>query len=703
MRSFSLLFLCVFLCFSCRSPVELPEQPLRGVADFSATQDLDRFAYLNLAGQWEFYWDSLLSPADFKEGLAPAPAYIAVPGSWTANKNEKGETKPPKGKATFRLKLKLGEKLAQPALFVPMIWGAHKIWVNGTLVRTFGQVEKKSVHNYVGVVDAVCPFSVSDKNLEIVVQISNYHFFLAGIKDTFYLGTHQGIAQYKSSLNTGNLLWLGCLCIMAIYHFTLWFFRRKSTVMLYFGAICALMAIKLLDFGSHHLYEYWVLHLGGFSSGIQPKVYYLCIFWLAPFGLLYVRALYPAEAHQKIVKIVVVFSLLYCALFVFLPTQTAFAVAPVLVGFTALFSGYIFFVLVRAAVRKRQGSIWQMVGILIILLAALNDILHTQGIGVGTQSELIPAGFGAFLLIQIFILAYQFSTAFNRIEDLSENLERKVIDRTEKLTESNEKLQLAYDNITKSVRYASRIQEAMLGSGAQIKHYFADSFIFYKPKDIVSGDFYWFAYRENKKIVIAADCTGHGVPGAFMTILGHQILNEVINRQKITDPAQILSQIDKSLVSLLHKDAPQDKIRTKDGMDIAILVFDDSAGKITFAGAKNPLCYVTDSPEGKKEMVRIKGSNLAIESVPSDFTKEFVNHTFPLRKGDVFYLFSDGFQDQFGGKENRKYFSTKFRAFLLSISELPVAEQEKKLSQEFANWKGTHTQTDDVLVLGIKY
>ncbi len=686
----------------CSKPVPPEGTPVKGVANWQSVT-LVGLEHASLEGEWEFYWQALLTPDDFSKGTVPQPHYIRVPGSWTANPDTQGELHPAKGFATFRLNVTLKEPIQNPGLLIPMIWGARKVWVNGQLVDSFGIVGKQENSGFKGVVDGVVPFQMSDNTIEIIVQVSNYNFFLSGIKETFYVGTYDGVFNRKELINAGNLIWIGCLLIMAIYHFVLWFFRKRTISTLYFGAICTIMAIKVLDFGDHYLYEYFVIYLDGFVLGIQPKIYYLSIFVVVPFGLLYVRSLYPIEAHAKVVKVLVITAFAYTALAAVLPLAWMFAITPILVGATAVFALYIVYVLVKAALHKRPESTWQMVGIVVIVLTAVNDILHTQGIGGGIESELIPVGFGVFLLIQLFVLSYRFSVAFNKVEDLSENLEIKVEQRTEELTKSTKELQKAYDNITHSVRYARRIQNAMLGTGEQILTKFPQSFIFFRPRDIVSGDFYWYAQKNKKKIVVVADCTGHGVPGAFMTIVGNQILDEVVNEYNITEPCDILYRVEQRLFSLLYREHRAEQ--TKDGMDMVVLVFDEIAQKVTYSGAKNPLCYVTTNSTGKTEMHRIKGSKFTIESVPATQEKIFETHEVPLAPGTTFYMFSDGYQDQFGGDDAypRKYMSAKFREFLFQISGLPMEKQQTALAEEFDRWKGTQRQTDDVLVVGIRY
>jgi len=283
----------------------------------------------------------------------------------------------------------------------------------------------------------------------------------------------------------------------------------------------------------------------------------------------------------------------------------------------------------------------------------------------------------------------------NIIAEKNKELEQKVTERTQEVVAQKEKIELINKNMTASIRYAERIQKALIGSSSGLQSLLPDSFILFQPKDIVSGDFYWFAEVAGKKVVIAADCTGHGVPGAFMTMMGNAFLNDIIGENHITDPSKILHELDKRVQSALQTHGTDHQ--RKDGMDMTVLVVDEIAKKICFAGAKNPLCYVKDG-----QIERVKGSSFPIGHNLPDQQKVFQQHEFELRSGEVYYLFSDGYQDQFGGSENRKYMTKRFRTFLQSISPLPMEEQREQLDQEFNTWKQTYPQTDDVLVIGLR-
>ena len=251
-------------------------------------------------------------------------------------------------------------------------------------------------------------------------------------------------------------------------------------------------------------------------------------------------------------------------------------------------------------------------------------------------------------------------------------------------------------DITASISYAKRIQEAMLPEMDLKYRLFPNAFIYYQPRDIVSGDFYWFAEKGNKKIIAAVDCTGHGVPGAFMSMIGNAMLNEIVLEKGIIRASDILNHLREDIIKSLKQTGAQGE--QKDGMDISLCVFDKNDSKLEFSGANNPLWIVAhENPSTLKE---IKGDKQPIGIYTGNPTP-FTHHEVQLSKGDCIYIFTDGFADQMGGETGKKFKSKTMKEFLLTIQHIPMREQETVISKLFADLKGTCDQTDDILVIGI--
>ncbi|WP_338764699.1 PAS domain-containing protein [Bernardetia sp. ABR2-2B] len=272
-----------------------------------------------------------------------------------------------------------------------------------------------------------------------------------------------------------------------------------------------------------------------------------------------------------------------------------------------------------------------------------------------------------------------------------------------KLEKTSSQLEKQNNNLVSSINYAQRIQSAMLGGTQDLKKVFDDAFVFFEPKDVVSGDFYWYNEIGTRKIAIVGDCTGHGVPGAFMSLLGTTLLNEAILQRQMTTPSKILDFIQSEIRRILK----QDTTGNRDGMDMAIVVVDKSVGMMEFAGAKNPLVYLKKSRKkggAETNLTTIKGDVHPIGGRTEKFLDaKYTNHIIELEDVEAFYLYSDGYQDQFGGEEGRKFMSKKFRRLLYDTHSTSMRHQRVSLKRGLMNWMGTeYEQIDDICVMGIK-
>lgn len=277
--------------------------------------------------------------------------------------------------------------------------------------------------------------------------------------------------------------------------------------------------------------------------------------------------------------------------------------------------------------------------------------------------------------------------------------EYRIIKKNKKQLESqkaelevkNEIIEEKNQNITESIDYAKSVQKSMLNFSITSQK--ADrSFVFFRPKDIVSGDFYWYADKDDVDVIVVADCTGHGVAGAFMTIVGMTSLEHIVNRSESLTPKEILQQLNKEVTAAIRQN---EKHTSDHGMDIALCKVDHNNKTVTFSGANRPLFYFING-----ELKEVKGTRKSIGD--GDFSTDFEEHQISFSQGDVFYMTTDGYVDQFGGVSNKKFMLKRFRDVLENIKEKDVADQRLAIKTEFENWKDDEEQTDDVLVLGFK-
>lgn len=352
----------------------------------------------------------------------------------------------------------------------------------------------------------------------------------------------------------------------------------------------------------------------------------------------------------------------------------------------------------------------------------------------------IIAGFLLILVVVSLIVLQRRKKTIHIINKAKDDLSQKI----EEISKQKNHIDFQNKSIHDSIRAAKTIQTAMLPSLRLLNQYLPDNFVFYRPRDIVSGDFYWFAevesrqpiystqpvfsevfaseesslvpqtknltyssnsfdYHVTSKILLSAvDCTGHGVPGAFMSMIGHEILNQIVHRRHITDTDKILQELHLSVSNALK----QQETGNSDGMDVALcaiekIIFDDPSiaptYKIEFSGAKRPIVYIQND-----EFHLIQSTNTSIGGYQTHREKKFPKQTFFVQSPCVFYLFSDGFQDQLGGDNRRRYGSERLKQLFMLMHHLPMQEQEKILEKSLSTWKGNIDQVDDVLVMGFK-
>jgi len=255
-------------------------------------------------------------------------------------------------------------------------------------------------------------------------------------------------------------------------------------------------------------------------------------------------------------------------------------------------------------------------------------------------------------------------------------------------------LELRDKNITDSLIYAQRIQEALLPSEKYFRSHFNDSFIFFKPKDIVSGDFFWIGEKGDKVFIVAADCTGHGVPGALMSMIGLEIIEKTINEDNIETPSRILDVLNKGLEKTFSREKNIGTI-IRDGMDIGLCVINKKKKKLVYAGAFFPLYLIRND-----SIIEIKGDKIIIGMNPEGTA--YSDSEYDLSENDILYMFSDGYVDQFGGSENKKFMYRRFRYLLLTIHHFPVNDQKAILEENIKTWIGRNEQVDDIMVIGFR-
>ncbi len=267
---------------------------------------------------------------------------------------------------------------------------------------------------------------------------------------------------------------------------------------------------------------------------------------------------------------------------------------------------------------------------------------------------------------------------------------KKMLDDNNRYLKSIEEI---YDTVTDSIYYAQRIQQATLPHDSFLNTLMIDYFVFYRPRDIVSGDFYLACDHNNMLLLVAADCTGHGVPGALMSMMSMAFIKEIINVENITEPHQILNKLRKTIISTFYT---SDSDEISDGLDASIALIDFKNNILKFSGANLPLFIIRDS-----ELTEIKGNRMPVGAYPKQ--NPFTSKTLPIKKNDCIYIFTDGYTDQFGGPKDRKMMNYNFKKLLVNIYDNPMSKQKTLIEDYFNEWKGYTEQVDDILVMGYRF
>lgn len=706
------ILLAIILLSSCSDVPRKPIEAKNGAIDLS-TWLFEADGSAPLGGEWELYWQNYLKSADFEQ--EKKKTIVRVPDSWT------NYGLPAAGYATYRLKVKVPQKYVNTTLLAvktPFIATTYAFFIQDKLVS---QVRKMgtSAQTTQGQYDPEVYFFMPRQNtIEFVFHVANYDDRLGGLTHPPILGQANQIRiAYESSLIVSFLL-IGIIFVIGCYHVSLYLFRKREKSSLYFALFCFLVSLRSLVTDDYYLTE--LFPQSDFEVG--NKISYLTFYIALPVFVAFINSLYE-KFSMYVVKTVACICLVFSS--IVLLTDGFFysqlLVYYQLVAFlTILYSIYfIFYILIK----RKEDSLLFASGALAIFLATINDIL-VSNLVFGIKN-LIPAGLLIFILSQTLIVSRKFSRTYRRVEDLSaklkannQALELAVGQRTVELKEANEELsqnleelntnldiineqklqiQGQYKSITSSITYAKNIQNNILPAKTFLNELFPDNFLIFKPKDIVSGDFYYFNEANGKIVLAVIDCTGHGVPGAFMSVIGYSLLSEIIESHYIIEPAHILKSLHIGIRSFLKQE--EIASTSRDGMDIALVVIDKGKREIRFAGAKNPLVYMRNG-----EMNVIQGDNLYIGGNISRGDIIFTETVINLSEEETFsfYLFSDGYQDQFGGEENKKLMKKHFRELLYQINNLSMKEQGELLAEWHEDWKGNLAQTDDILVMGIR-
>jgi len=517
------------------------------------------------------------------------------------------------------------------------------------------------------------------------------------------VGTIRSLNKQNDIAQLITFVFFGVILIMVLYNLFLYFSIQDKVYLIY-------VAFLITDAWASS-YDYSLFEL--FSSGetiFWHKNYMILAFpsiiFLVWFNLEYLRL----KQNAKTVRLILI-SLLAASLATMLLGYLKFIGSTLTLNIAQILTLSIYILSWGVAiyllfVKKMQEAFFYVIGWFFNVIATIILVLVMNGI-INFSIYLQHSSYYG-LVMEVWFFSLALGTRFNVMKKekelaQAENLklvkeqnivlEQRVFERTMEVRDREIKIRELYEDLSDSIHYAQRIQQAILPTQEKFKQLLPESFIFFKPRDVVSGDFYFLEEMENKIILTAIDCTGHGVPGAFMSLIGNDILTEIVINQKTTEANKILGKLHRGIRFLLR----QEETKNHDGMDMALVIIDKKDKTIEFAGAKNPLLYIQN-----EELHKIKADIMPIGGEQREIERVFTLHKIDISEPTTFYLFSDGFQDQFGGPKGKKFMTKHFRELLFKIHQKPMQEQKQILENTLQNWIDKEEQVDDILVVGVR-
>lgn len=516
--------------------------------------------------------------------------------------------------------------------------------------------------------------------------------------------------QFKSGLFYGIFLFV------IIIYLTFYVLLKDRLFLIYVSYVAF---SGLLQFALDGYIHQYIFTSGGYLT--QHAVLFIAggtVFLALSYATSYLRV----NGRTKKISLIFAAFVLLTTLLSLIPGAIYEICYPLINGLSLITMIYLIVLGIRARQKDSSVNLLFLVGLLSLLTGAVIFILGN--FSVINFPSLTQNALKAGTLVEIICLSILMAGKYKSLQDEKEEaqkqlvieleakneitaqanirLENDVLERTKQIENQKVELKEKNDDFTSSIRYAERIQNAILPHDKKMKRLLPESFVVFKPKDIVSGDFYWaeeilLTNEKNNKLIVyaTADCTGHGVPGAFVSILCNNLLRLGKTQPTVNTPGEALDFVNKEINEMLNSEYSEEEIR--DGMDVALCAIDFEENELYFAGAKNGIYVVRN-----KEITTYKGNRKAIGNTISKDHDLYTTHTINIEKGDIIYSFTDGIVDQFGGEKGKKFMSSRLKELLISVNDASMEEQKIAIEKAFYDWKGDLDQIDDVLVIGVK-
>ncbi|HAA17979.1 MAG TPA: hypothetical protein DCR93_36320 [Cytophagales bacterium] len=644
-------------------------------------------------GDFRFFWDTLMAP-ELAANL-PTQTYHNVAGAWEDITLPDGSKTPYNGFATYHLQVLQNTNRYPEGLAIKLstIRQAYRLYIDGELVVSSGRPDRHDFHTKISAPQVSLP--VKD-TLDLVFHVGNENFFSSGMVSAIRIAPEEQIDRYTDRWRLTDLLLMGSILIIGLYHIIIFFILNGNRPAVYFGAICLFLGLRVGFTGEHLLTEFFPNIPAWFSLRIEFGAIYFSPLFMA----LFFRELFPGEVPKWLIRVAIAVSS-FLLLTILWPSEYWYGNMLLFGQLYILVCGpiLIFYCVLVAAIRKRRGALGFFIAFILFFLTCINDILVAMN--TIETPPLVPIGLILLVVAQSWTLAGRFAGAFKDVEDLGKNLEKKVDDRTAELAMKTDQLQLQkaeilkkHENLRSSLQYAQRIQKSILGQEEILMRVFPRSFLFFRPRDLVSGNFYWAGEVGNKQIIAVGDSLEQGVPGAFMTVMVNSQLNTIVLEEQQDTPTQILKRMNERLGQALEGGSGTYSTM---GINMAVLVIDQESKTAQFAGAGLGMGTVLAG-----EWTEVTGEPITIGDSDLEALSELKDISWSYTPKEVFYLFTNGIVNQPGGKRSPVYGQERLTRFLKTSLREGFSQQRDLLLEEFEAWKGEGPQSDDVLLVGIQ-
>ncbi len=633
---------------------------------------------VGLVGDWEFYPNKLYDPIQFPVKVGEKQ-FMFVPKIWDLDDNVFPDRQ---GFATYRVLLKNSRIGYSYGLAIPVINSSYKLWVNGRLLSSSGIVsstrnggENRWQPDYVY-------FLSSATRIELVLQVANWGYYKGGVPFNFTLGSKQDIKSLQGRIAIFDYVAIGGLIIIALFHLGLFALKRDEQAPLLLGLFALVVALRAMTTGESMIY-----FLGDWVSwDLHYKLYIASQGLMAAIFLKFIGVTFQKVNVGRVTSLLIWLNLgaVLCSLSftpAFIDDKGTFLDLLTLVSI-----GFVFSIVIRAWRHREPGVNLFFMGFSLFMLFVIHDIIGENTFQ--STFVLLPIGFLLFIFSQSLLLSARYNKSFSLVEYYAKYLEDEVEKQTSFIKQKSEE-------IISSVKYAKRIQSAMFSDMDVLIRYFRDSFVFSQPKGIVGGDFFWYHESKKRFILALVDCIGHGVPGAFMTLLVNNSLESIAKTEKDVTAGDYLTFLNIMVKKILHKNEREEV--SDDGLDIALCIIEKGQNNLNYAGAKIPLFMqqnrvIMEYPANKRSVGYMR--------IADDY--KYKDYFIALEGDMSFYLSSDGFFDQFGGERELPFGKRRFKDIILKNSLKPLAKQKDKFLAEHLSYRGEIEQIDDLSIIGFK-